>query len=109
MTGKKHDLGKDRWDLMPWTHLQDVVKVLNHGAEKYGDTNWTLVENGTDRYFAAVMRHLTEWRKGSMIDPESGLPHLAHAACSILFLMHLSGGEQVHEPVVSMMEGEGHD
>jgi hypothetical protein len=66
-----------------------VVEVISHGAVKYGDRNWRNVPGGTERYFAAAMRHITAWRNGENTDPESGLPHLAHAACSILFLMAL--------------------
>ena len=32
------------------------------------------------------MRHLIAWRKGELIDPESKLPHLAHAGCNLIFL-----------------------
>jgi hypothetical protein len=36
---------------------------------------------------AAALRHLIRWWRGEKIDPDSGLPHLAHAACSIFFLL----------------------
>lgn len=86
-TGQKHDAGKDRWDLLPLWPVEQVVKVLTFGAAKYGPNNWQLVEGRADRYFAATMRHLTRWRLGESNDPESGLSHLAHAACCVLFLL----------------------
>lgn len=56
------------------------------GAEKYGERNW---ERGIawSRVFAAALRHLWAWWRGENADPETGLPHLAHAACNLLFLL----------------------
>lgn len=84
--GTKNDLGKDRWDLAPWDAIRLVIKVLNFGALKYQDRNW---EKGINysRIFGAVQRHLTAWWGGEDRDPESGILHLAHAACGILFLI----------------------
>lgn len=84
--GTKHDQGKDRWDLVPVQVLEDLVKVLTYGAEKYSDNNWQKVENPDNRYFAAAMRHLMDWRKGQELDEESGLPNLGHAMACLVFL-----------------------
>jgi hypothetical protein len=89
--GKKWDLGKPRWDLLPWDAIYGVVNVLTYGAEKYEDRNW---EKGMQfsRLFAATMRHLTAWWNGPMTghpvarDQESGLLHLDHAITDLLFL-----------------------
>lgn len=86
MNGTKYDDGKARWDLVPWRSLIEIVKVLTHGAEKYDPNNWMHVPNARDRYFAASQRHLIAWQQGETTDPDSGLPHLAHAGCCILFL-----------------------
>lgn len=86
--GHKFDTDKPRWDLLLWPEIETIVKVLTYGAKKYGEYNWVQVEPFKDRYFAAFMRHIVAWQSGEDIDAESGLPHLAHAACSILFLMH---------------------
>lgn len=85
--GTKHDTGKPRWSLLPIDTIGQVVAVLEHGAKKYGDDNWRYVENGRTRYYDALMRHVDAWWRGEDNDPESGLPHLAHAACCILFLL----------------------
>ena len=86
MTGTKHDAGKPRWSLMPWDALTEVLRVLEHGAEKYAPDNWRHVEP-VERYWDAAMRHLVAWQQGRRIDEESGLPTLAHAACCVLFLL----------------------
>ena len=86
----KHDEGKPRWDLLPLDCVSPVVDVLTFGAAKYAPEAWRDVPNGRDRYYAAALRHLVAWRGGEHADPESGLPHLAHAACSVLFLLAVS-------------------
>lgn len=85
--GKKYDTDKLRWDLLLWKQVNKVVEVLTFGAKKYGENNWKEVENGGNRYFAAAVRHLVAWRQGETVDKESGVHHLAHAICCLLFLM----------------------
>lgn len=84
--GVKFDTGKPRWDLLPLSQVEDVVKVLTGGSLKYSDDNWKKIPNIQDRYFAAAMRHLTAQRNGERLDSESGLPHLSHAVCCLLFM-----------------------
>jgi hypothetical protein len=83
---QKHDTGKRRYDLLPYDALDSVIAVLEHGASKYGAGNW---EKGPawSRYWCAAMRHLTAYWRGEDLDPESGLPHLSHSVCCVLFLL----------------------
>lgn len=85
-SGVKADAGKDPWELAPWDALRAVVAVLAFGAGKYGARNW---ERGMawSRLYSATIRHLTAWWQGEARDAETGLPHLAHAACCVLFLL----------------------
>lgn len=85
--GVKHDSGKPRFSLLPLKQIETVVAVLEFGARKYAPGNWQKVENPRDRYFDAAMRHVFAWRNGEKLDPETQLPHLAHAVCCLLFLM----------------------
>lgn len=84
--GLKADHGKDRWDLLPFDAVREVVKILMFGAVKYGDRNW---ENGIShsRLYAAAIRHLIADFEGQDLDEESGRFHLAHAACCVLFML----------------------
>ena len=87
MAAVKHDAEKDRWDLLPYDSVREVVKVLTYGAKKYEDRNW---ESGFkySRIYGALQRHITAWfQDGEDNDPETGLSHLAHAGCCILFLL----------------------
>lgn len=92
--GVKADSGKDRWDLLPWEQVEQVVKVLTFGAKKYDDNNWQKVTE-KPRYIAAAFRHIIARVKGEHMDQETGLPHLAHAVCCLLFLLwhDTNGGE----------------
>lgn len=91
-TGVKHDAGKPRWSLLPWRALEPVVQVLEHGAAKYAVGNWKHVADAEARYLDAAFRHLGAHADGERLDPESGLPHLAHAVTNVLFLLWFDGG-----------------
>lgn len=85
--GRKFDSGKPRMGLLPPYALEAIAKVLTLGADKYAPSNWKYVEGREWRYFDAMLRHINSHSKGEMNDPESGLPHLAHAGCCLMFLL----------------------
>jgi Domain of unknown function (DUF5664) len=89
--GRKFDNGKD--DLLGVCYhpkaLGKIAAVLDYGAKKYDRENWRKVPDLEPRYLKACLRHIFARVRGEKIDPESGLPHLAHAACSILFLLEI--------------------
>ena len=88
----KNDSGKLQWTLMPFEQLEEVVRVLMKGAEKYGRDNWKNCDD-IKRYKDALMRHVVSYNKGERSDPEDNLPHLAHAICNCLFLMYFNSIE----------------
>lgn len=92
--GKKFDTGKLRYDLVNELAHREMVAVLTFGATKYKPENWRHVEDAIDRYYAAVKRHLSVRRMGEMLDEESGLLTLAHAACCIHFLLAFDAEEE---------------
>lgn len=85
--GMKFDGGKLRWVLLPWKGLTSVVRVLEFGAKKYAVDNWKKVPDAENRYREALLRHVVAYATGEEVDPETGEPHLAHAAYCILFLL----------------------
>lgn len=87
LEGTKNDAGKLRWWLVPIRPMEAVVRVLMHGAEKYGDDNYLHVDNANERYYDAAMRHITAWREGELRDQDTGESHLAHAMCCLLMLL----------------------
>jgi hypothetical protein len=83
--GMKFDNGKPDYSLLPFAAVDEVVKVLTYGAAKYDRFNWEKVQ--AERYQAASMRHFSAHMQGEKLDPESGINHLAHAVCSLLYLL----------------------
>tara|TARA_R110002153_G_scaffold249071_1_gene405326 strand:+ start:4492 stop:5250 length:759 start_codon:yes stop_codon:yes gene_type:complete len=66
-----------------------LAKVLTFGASKYKPNNWKECSD-TGRYLAAAHRHLNAIITGEDYDPETGLPHLDHMLCNLMFL-HVLG------------------
>ena len=91
--GHKDDQEKNRLDLIEPEFIEGVGKVLTFGADKYEPNNWQKVDDAENRYYAAAMRHLMAWRKGEKTDPESGISHLYHVACNIMFLQYFEREE----------------
>lgn len=84
--GRKFDADKTRWDLVPMEVIEEIAKVLTFGAKKYEPNNWQHVPDFKNRYFASLMRHLVAHRSGITKDEESGMSHLSHALCCLVFL-----------------------
>lgn len=84
--GRKDDAGKDPWHLAPWDAFRAIVCVLRFGAAKYAPRNW---EKGMawSRPFSAMQRHLAAWWEGEQADQETGMSHLWHAGCCVVFLI----------------------
>jgi hypothetical protein len=82
----KFDDGKLPVNLLSSEALLQTAAVLKFGADKYHAHNW---RDGFawSRPLAAAMRHIMAFNDGEDKDPESGLSHLAHAACCIMFLL----------------------
>ena len=84
----KTDQGKLRWDLLPMGPIQEAVKALTIGLQKYPADNWKK-DNGFNysRVYSSLMRHLTSWSMGEDYDQESKLNHLSHVLCNVMFLL----------------------
>jgi hypothetical protein len=85
------------WDLLPYAQVGEIVDVLTYGAGKYSGEGWKRTPDGSNRYFAALMRHLVAWRSGEAMDRETGLSHLAHAGACLLFLMWHERGTRLEK------------
>lgn len=83
--GMRHNNGKLRYDLIPQFALQEFVKVLTKGAEKYEDRNWELGMRWS-KVVASLKRHLAAFEKGIDYDEESGVLHTAHIMSNAAFL-----------------------
>lgn len=91
--GAKLDAGKLRANLVLGdfaSALEAVCAVGTFGANKYTDHGWLAVDDAETRYSDAFMRHWIRDQQGEAIDPDSGLPHLAHMAWNVLAVLELS-------------------
>lgn len=88
-TGVKYDGDKPRMSLVPPKAILEVAKVLTYGAKKYSAENWRKVPEAHQRYLDAALRHINQYHQGQIIDNETGINHLAHAICSLLFIVEL--------------------
>lgn len=69
--------------------LYGIAKVMMHGAKKYAPWNWQRGMKYSDTY-SSLQRHLWDWwqREDNDDGPKgSGLPHLWHAGCDLMFLV----------------------
>jgi hypothetical protein len=92
-TALKFDSDKLPLNLLSTEAMNQTAAVLAFGAEKYAAHNWR-AGFAWSRPLAAAMRHITAFNDGEDCDPESGLSHLAHAACCIMFLLEF---EKTHQ------------
>ena len=88
--GLKLDDGKLDYSLVDAEAEKEFVAVLTYGAVKYEPGNWAHVKDAERRYYSALRRHLEDdLHVGYVVDDETGLLHLAHAACCVHFLLAL--------------------
>ncbi len=66
--------------------LNQTALVLGFGEKKYSRGNW---RKGItyNRCIDSLMRHVAAFKDGVTVDEESGIHHLGHAACNIMFLL----------------------
>lgn len=103
--GRKEDDGKLRYHVMPDAAEHEVIEVLNFGADKYGEHNWKNVKPLNTRYYNAMRRHVSAFRQGERVDPDSGKHHLAHAVCCLLFMLENDIQEsKLDEPLPAMLK-----
>lgn len=84
-SGARFNSGKADLSLIPMITLHDEARVWEYGAKKYAAWNWAKGMPWSVP-LACALRHLSAWQSGEDLDPESGLPHLAHVMCNLRML-----------------------
>ena len=84
--GLKFDSGKPPMELISYYAMEELAKTLEFGRLKYSAWNWS---DGIlySRVISAAERHIGKWKSREDLDDETGLSHLAHAMCNIMFLL----------------------
>ena len=84
--GIKHDSDKTRYDLIDWPFVEGMANVMTANVGKHEDDTWKSIEPFRQKHFSALMRHVVKWMCGEKLDAETGMSHLYHAACRLMFL-----------------------
>jgi hypothetical protein len=100
-TGLKHDQDKPDMALLSNIGLLKVAQVMSFGKRKYAANNWRGGFAWT-RPLAASLRHIFAYLGGEDKDPESGISHLAHACCCLLFVLEF---EETHKELDDRFKG----
>lgn len=107
----KFDGEKVDWTHMPWSTMEQIMRVYMMGAKKYSRGNY-LHGLHYSRFFSAAIRHMTAWWELEETDSESGLNHLAHAAWNIITLLEYEtrgtyrefDDRAAHEPLIQALD-----
>jgi len=102
----KFDEGKPEPTLVYRAFTNMVARVRRFGIEKHGNSeDWRTTPEVS--HYDAMLRHLQAAMEGEEFDAESGLPHLAHAACSIMFELERKYGGK-HATFVRLRKKANH-
>lgn len=102
-TGIKHDQNKPDMALLSSIALIKVAEVMTFGKNKYSANNW---RGGFlwSRPLSAALRHIFAYLGGQDKDPETGISHLAHACCCLMFVLEF---ENTHKELDDRYKPEG--
>jgi len=93
--GTKNDNGKTRWSLVFWPAVEDMVRALQIGVDKYGEKNY-MKGLEPQRIMDAMMRHIVAIMNGEWID-ESGNSHVGHVMANAMMLYEQRSSEDKNE------------
>lgn len=91
-TKESLSVDKVRMSLLEPEFLEKVAAVLTDGAKKYSTDNWKKCPDKS-LYVDALLRHINAWQQGESVDKDTGISHLAHAACNLMFLDWMENNE----------------
>lgn len=67
-------------------HVESMVRVLEFGSRKYASLNYTKGMKFS-RVLNSFRRHTWADLRGEECDVESGISHLGHAMCNVMFML----------------------
>lgn len=83
--------------LWPTTATTLGAMALLDGALKYGRSNYRAIGIRASIYYDAALRHLQLWFEGEELDPDSGLPHLAHALACLAVIVDAQAAGKLND------------
>jgi len=94
-TGAVRDTAKGKAPLSQLDNelLVQTALVLEYGEKKYSRGNW---RKGIpyNRCIDSLMRHIAAFKEGETHDKETGLHHLGHASCNLMFLLRYEADDR---------------
>jgi hypothetical protein len=103
---QKDDQNKVPLHLVDPLFIYETAKGLGYGEKKYAPWDWAKGSFEWHRLYRAMQGHMMDWYSGEDIDPESGVSHLALAACNLMFLMryqHMEWGKDTRPHMLRSM------
>ncbi len=96
-TNPKDAIGSDKLPLHLWPETATVMGTLGmlDGMLKYGRANWRVAGVRATIYIDAVKRHVNAYAEGEDLDPDSGVPHLAHALACLAILVDAGAADML--------------
>lgn len=98
-TNPKDAVGSNKLPIHLWPTTATAMGslALLDGMLKYGRSNFRAIGVRSSIYFDAVNRHLNAWFEGEDNDPDSGLPHLAHALAGLAILVDAEAAGKLND------------
>ncbi|MEJ2248058.1 MAG: DUF5664 domain-containing protein [Candidatus Lokiarchaeota archaeon] len=75
---------KSKYRLIYTSMMDEISKIREMGARKYGDPESWKTTLPID-HIEAAERHIRQFMDGEIYDKESGYTHAAHAICNLMF------------------------
>lgn len=82
----KFNEGKPKVRLVYPSAIFEMAKVREYGYKKHGTLTGWMTTDSNDHY-DACLRHVFAALHGEQLDKDSGLKHLSHALCNLMFLV----------------------
>jgi len=106
----KADSDKNRLELIQPEFILGLGEVLTFGATKYAPNNWMKAKpKDVERIKGATLRHQLAYMSGEKKDPETGISHLHHISCNLMFLDYFDRKLEEIECQVNNSKEEEHD
>lgn len=98
-TNPKDAIGSRKLPLHLWPETATALGCLGllDGKLKYGRANFRAVDVSASVYVDALRRHIGKWFEGQDNDPDSGLPHLAHALACLAIIVDAQAAGKLHD------------
>ena len=98
-TNPKDAIGSNKLPVHLWPTTATAMGSIGllDGMLKYGRSNWRASGVRASIYFDAANRHLNAWFEGEDHDPDSGVPHLAHALACLAIIVDAQAAGKLND------------